>query len=117
MSRAGHSAHGRPLCLQLDPAGGLPEPPVLCLRSRLPCAALGEPHRVFTVSGPLSLHTAALEEFAAPGKASRLERTAVPLAHGKRAPEALVCRHAPGLVGTNKLLWFGYLLLGPVNIF
>ncbi|XP_070326091.1 protrudin isoform X3 [Odocoileus virginianus] len=34
---------------ELDPAGGPPEPPVLHLRSCLPRAALGEPHRVLTV--------------------------------------------------------------------
>ena len=41
------------LCLQLDPAGGPPEPPVLHLRSRLPRAALGEPRGVLTVSALL----------------------------------------------------------------
>lgn len=91
---------------------------MLYLRGRLPRAALGEPDRVLTVSGPLSAATAALEGFAtwAPGKASCLERAPVPLAQGKRVPEALVRRRAYRLVDANALLWFKYLLLGVVKI-
>lgn len=68
------------------------------LRSCLPRAALGEPRRVLTVSGP---PTAALQGFATGAPAL--------LAQGQRASEALACRPARELVGWDILLLFKHL--------